>query len=140
MTLGWQVRAMFKICLHSNDLKLLYKIQSFFGNIGNIHITSTRTEASLTISNFKDIISVIIPHFDKYPLQSAKSIDYLLWKQCIFLIKDKKHLTHLGLNQILSIKSALNLGLTEELIKNFPDVKSIIRPPFLINDLPLDPQ
>lgn len=74
------------------------------------------------------------------PLQSAKSIDYLLWKQCIFLIKDKKHLTHLGLNQILSIKGALNLGLTEELIKNFPDVKSIIRPPFLINDLPLDPQ
>lgn len=82
--------------------------------------------------------NIIIPHFNSYPLQSAKSVDYLLWCECVKLINSKEHLNPSGLNKILSIKGALNLGLTDRLMENFPDVKPIIRPPFLVNDLPLN--
>lgn len=139
MKIGWKVFAMFKICLHTKDLELLHKIQSFFGKIRRIFITSTRTEASYTVSNLRELSDVLIPHFSKYPLQSAKSVDFLLWCQCVQLIKSKEHLTHLGLSKLISIKGALNLGLTDKLIENFPEVKPIIRPPFIINDLPLNP-
>jgi hypothetical protein len=138
MTLGWRIKVIFKICLHIKDLKLLQEIKSFF-EVGNINITSTRAEALYTVSNLKEIITKIIPHFDIYSLQSAKKIDYFLWKQCIELISSKEHLTYLGLTKIISIKGGLNRGLTDELKENFPDIISIIRPPFLIDELPLNP-
>ncbi|MGH2245700.1 LAGLIDADG family homing endonuclease, partial [Enterococcus faecalis] len=29
-----------------------------------------------TVERFEDVVNVIIAHFNKYPLQSAKSIDF----------------------------------------------------------------
>lgn len=51
----------------------------------------------------------------------------------------KKHLTQSGLEKIVSIKGALNKGLSEKLLLAFPDVKIISRPEFLINKTPLNP-
>lgn len=62
----------------------------------------------------KDIVNIIIPHFERYPLQSAKKIDFELWKQCVNLMVDGKHLT-VGLEKIVSIKAAINLGLSDQL-------------------------
>jgi len=60
----------------SIDLPLLYKIQSFFGGIGSITVNGQT--ASFRVSKVDDIINVIIPHFNQYPLQSAKLIDFQL--------------------------------------------------------------
>jgi hypothetical protein len=51
----------------------------------------------------------------------------------------KKHLTESGLVEIVSIKSALNLGLSPKLEAGFPTVKKIVRPEFRVNDAKLDP-
>lgn len=83
--------------------------------------------------------SVIIPHFDKYLLQSAKSIDYLLWKECILLMANKEHLTLGGLEKIVSIKGAINKGLSDKLISAFPHVKVLIRPEFVVSKEKLNP-
>jgi hypothetical protein len=42
---------------------MLYKIQAFFGGIGSVTV-SGRT-ARYRVSKIKDILSVIIPHFEK---------------------------------------------------------------------------
>jgi hypothetical protein len=88
--IGWQVKAVFEITLHSKDLPLLKLIQSFFGGIGNIYISSNKETVRYFIEDMKSITSVIIPHFDSYPLQSSKKVNYDLWKQCINL-KMKKN-------------------------------------------------
>ena len=116
----------------------MYKIQSFFGAIGNINITSNRQEANFTVSRLDDIVNIIIPHFKSYPLQSAKKVDFQLWAQCVELMQKKEHLTESGLNAIISLKSVLNLGKTEKLILNFPYTKVIVRPEYVVNDT-LDP-
>ena len=54
-------------------------------------------------------------------------------------INEKKHLTESGLVEIVSIKSALNLGLSPKLEAGFPTVKKIVRPEFRVNDAKLDP-
>jgi len=59
------------------------------------------------------------------PLQSAKGIDFKLWQQCVQLIERKEHLTESGLNQILSLKSALNLGLPLKVKLAFPKVAAL---------------
>jgi LAGLIDADG endonuclease len=46
-------------------------------------------------------LSVVISHFDKYPLHSQKRADYELFKQAFSLVKAKEHLTEQGLRKII---------------------------------------
>jgi len=125
--------ARFRIHLHSIDLPLLYKIQSFFGGIGSVTVNGQT--ASFRVSKLEHIINVVIPHFDKYPLQSAKLIDFQLWKECVILIKNKEHLTESGLDKILSICT----GLSANLSAAFPNVITIARPLYTGPSAPLNP-
>jgi hypothetical protein len=54
------------------------------------------------------------------------------------MIVNKEHLSFSGLNKIVSIKSALNLGLSEDLRQNFKDVNPMVRPTFSVNSNPLN--
>jgi len=137
--LGWYTLGKFRIELHKKDLELLKSIQLFFNGIGQVGVVSTRKSAYFEVTKLNDLINIIIPHFDKYSLKSAKSIDYLLWKQCLFLMLTKEHLTQSGLENIISIKAALNWGNSELLKSNFPNVKPIERPDYIISEEPLNP-
>ncbi|KAG0632544.1 hypothetical protein HOY80DRAFT_1019301 [Tuber brumale] len=89
------VNARFKITAHITDLDLMLNLKQFFcEDIGKM---------------LKDILEIIIPHFDKYPLATQKLADYMLFKEIVSLMKNKEHLTLDGLNKILSYKASLNL-------------------------------
>ena len=106
--------------------------------MGQIGIVSTRKSAYFEVTKLKDLLN-IIAHFDKYPLQSAKSIDYLLWKQCILLMVTKEHLTRSGFAKILSIKAVLNWGNSVLLNNTFPNIKPMQRPSYGTTEEPLNP-
>lgn len=46
-------------------------------------------------------------------------------------MKQGKHLTQEGLEQIVSIKAAINNGLSDQLIKAFPQVTKLVRPLYI---------
>lgn len=118
----------------------MYSIQSFFGGIGYIKLQPANRAASFVVTKLEDLVNVIIPHFDTYFLRSDKVKDYFIWKNCIKLIEDKAHLTKSGLEEIISLKAALNLGLSKRLIKAFPDVSlTINRDSYSLSEEPLDP-
>jgi len=54
-------------------------------------------------------------------------------------MNNKQHLTENGLNEILSLKSVLNRGLTEQIKSNFPNVNYLVRPEFQVSEEPLNP-
>nr|YP_009663700.1 hypothetical protein [Dactylella tenuis]QCW06838.1 hypothetical protein [Dactylella tenuis] len=128
--LGWRVYARFDIYLDIKELSLLYLIQAYFNGIGSIVIDKKRNKASFNVNKLEDFINQLIPHFNKYPLQSSKQIEYSLWQTCIELMVDKKHLTKDGLDKILSIKGALNKGLPENLTIEFPYIVPVEKPAF----------
>jgi len=136
---GWGVSADFSLNLHAKDLPLLYKIQSFLGGVGRIHVSSGGKTVSFTVSKIDDLIYVIIPHFKKYPLQSGKSIDFQLWNQCVEMLVNKQHLNLLGLNKIIGLKSALNVGLSEDLKLEFNNVIPMERPAYVADSISLNP-
>jgi hypothetical protein len=82
----------------------------------------------LIITSLKEIIGVVIPHFDNYPLITKKYADYILFKKIVYCVKNKEHLTKEGLSKIVSLKSSMNLGLSEELKKDFSDITPALRP------------
>lgn len=101
-------------------------IQSYFGGIGVIE-QQYQSMSNLRITSLKDIINVIIPHFDKYPLISQKKADFILFKQVADLMNRKQHLTSEGVQEIVNLKAAINLGLTDVLTQAFPNTISSSR-------------
>jgi hypothetical protein len=108
--------------MHEKDRVLIESIQEFFGGIGYIsklNNTSAQASVEFRISTIKDIVGVILPHFDKYPLITKKYSDYLLFKQIVLLMLNKEHNTLEGLEKIVNIKASLNLGLSKDLKEAF---------------------
>ena len=126
LKIGWSVQLFFQITLHSKDLPILEKIQSYLGGIGNI--TKERENSfRYRVASLKDL-SLIINHFEKYPLLTQKRSDYELFKQAIRLMEQKEHLTEAGLAKIVALKASMNTGLSEELKLAFPKVIPVTRP------------
>lgn len=106
----------FQISLHKKDQKILEQIRSYWG-VGKItHKTSKSVQ--LRIRSIQEL-SIIIDHFEKYPLLTQKRADFILWREIIMIMR-KEHLTHEGLIAIVNIRASLNLGLSGELKEAFP--------------------
>lgn len=133
---GYSIQGCFSINIHEKDRPTLEKIVKFFG-VGNI--TKSGKQAIIyRVTSVKDLIKVIIPHFEKYKLLTQKQSDFLLFKQAVELMNEKKHLTNEGFEKILSIKSSLNLGITDDLNFTFPNIIPIRRP-LVYYDINFDP-
>lgn len=78
--MGYQVAAIFKIALHRKDFHLLSQIRDYFGE-GSI-TRHGETTLQFTIKSLH-YINIVISHFDKYPLQTGKAADFILFKQAI---------------------------------------------------------
>ena len=135
-TLGWSTRAVFQIGVHERDRIILELIKQYFG-VGEI-FKQDKNAYQYRVTSVKDLINVIIPHFSNYPLITQKLIDFELFKQAVYLLNDKKHLTQEGLLELISIKSVINLGLSDRLKLAFPNFKPIVRPSSL-NKKIMDP-
>lgn len=79
--------------------------------------------AYYTVTKFRDIVDVVIPHFFKYPLVSKKALDFHLFCSIVEVMSTKGHLTMEGLSKIVSFKAGMNNGLTPSLISAFTNVK-----------------
>lgn len=124
---GWCVSPAFSIHLHKKDLKLLHSIKSFFG-VGNIHEGHTKDLAIYTVPSVKDLVTVIIPHFNKYPLLTKKKADFELFKLALEILVKKEHLCKEGLKNIIKIRASINKGLSEALKKEYPNITPVARP------------
>lgn len=134
--IGYQIQARFIIEVNIKDINILNNIQAFFGGISSI--ICTKNVARYSVFNIKNIEN-IIKFFDEYTLQSSKQIDYTLWKECINLMLNKKHLTSEGLEKILSYKTAMNLGGSDKLKLLSPKIVFMKKPTIIMSNLELNP-
>lgn len=75
----------FIIELHKDDIEILYKICEILG-IGKVSISGD--SARFTVNKFEEIVNVLIPIFQKFPLQTTKYLDFTCFLQAI-MIKNK---------------------------------------------------
>jgi len=121
---GWKVKASFQISLHQRDIGIL---ELHFGGVGNVS-KQGKDSVQYRVASIQDLINVIIPHFEKYPLISNKRADFELFKLAVDLINCKEHLTIEGVQKIVAIKASLNLGLSDELKVAFSNTIQVKRP------------
>lgn len=77
----WRVQPRFIIGLHNRDKDLICKIKFFFNNVGIIW--EDKNFIHFCVTKISDILNVIVPHFNKYPLISKKQKDFLVWKEIV---------------------------------------------------------
>lgn len=58
--------------------------------------------------NLESLVNVIIPFFEKYPLQGAKALDFNDFVKGIRIIEKKGHLTPEGLAQLQDLAYGMN--------------------------------
>ena len=133
--LGWSVRSLFTIGLHSRDLELLLQIKNFL-DCGIIVKDNSQNKVYLRVNSLQDLTKKIIPHFTNYPLLTQKAADFNLFKLIIELMVNKAHLSTEGLQEIINIKASMNLGLSEDLNYNFPNTTPIYRPTIKTTNIP----
>ena len=104
---GFQVQLVFEIGQHLRDHILLVSFISFF-NAGSV--IKYKNASFYRVTKFDDIVNKIIPFFKKYKIIGVKALDFKDFCQVAKLIKQKKHLTKEGLQEIRKIKAGYNTG------------------------------
>jgi hypothetical protein len=120
--LGYKVSLRYSINLNIRDADVLKGLIIYF-NTWNLntdvakplklnqetqYVYKSNNTVSLAITKNSELIEVIIPFFDKYPVQGLKSFDFADFKKVAMMIVAKEHLTIKGLNRILEIKLNMN--------------------------------
>lgn len=109
-SIGWTIEPCFIITLHERDLELLNSIKYFF-SVGTVSKVGTKG-AQFRIRSRSDL-NVVISHFDKYPLQTTKSLNFAYFCEILNLINNKVHTNILGFLKLVSLINKLNKPLSE---------------------------
>jgi hypothetical protein len=99
------VQLEFNLTQHSRD-DLLIKSFIEYLNCGKAY--KNNNVSNYRISKFSDLSQKIIPFFKKYPLVGIKSKDFEDFCIVVEMMKEKKHLTSEGLEQIRKVKAGMN--------------------------------
>jgi thiamine monophosphate synthase len=70
------VKLEFKVTQKENSEKILHKLTDYFG-CGSVVIDNKKTATKkFRVSSLKNILEIIIPHFDLYPCLTSKFLNY----------------------------------------------------------------
>lgn len=110
---GWRVQMHFHLKLQEVDEELLWKIYNTL-NCGNVYFQKEQRKNHTqcyryTVSAWRDIDSIIIPFFIKHTLQTvSKRKSFDIFCQIAELVKQDKHLTKEGIEEIRLLKQEMN--------------------------------
>lgn len=94
----------------AHSIDMLKELQYYFG-CGNIQIDNRRDDTlKFQVSLQKHLIEKVIPHFDEFPLQTSKFLDYKDFKESLFIVNKKQHIIDYGIKKITEIKLNINKG------------------------------
>lgn len=120
--IGWTIEPCFIITLHIKDIELLNKIQLFFG-VGSVSTIGNKV-ARYRVRSRQDL-KIIIAHFEKYPLQTTKFINFMSFCKILEHMNNRQHATVPGFLKLLSLINKLNNPLSESLLANLAPLGKI---------------
>ena len=109
LAVGWEVRPSFSVSQNGDRAEVLHALQAYFGCGG---IRPDRSDKTLKWETRKldELVERVVPHFVRYPLLSAKRLDFERFAFVCRLMADGEHRTRAGLIQIVSIVREMNPG------------------------------
>ena len=118
---GIEVRPSFCIAQNKRSLQVLKDIHTYFG-CGAIRFSKRDQMYKYEVRSIGDLITRIIPHFQKFPLRTSKAKDFEIFATVCALIYQSQHLNTEHLKQIIIQSHLMNVSgirrnTQEELLK-----------------------
>ena len=109
---GWQVFPEFVLTQGERSLPALKQVIKFFG-CGKIFVNRRKDNHRENLYRYcvrsvKDLQEKIIPFFQQYPLQTAKSQDFRSFAKIVNMMSKQMHFSAEGMNIIASIIQTMN--------------------------------
>lgn len=104
---GIEVRPSFAIGQNKRSLQVLKDIHAYFG-CGAIRFSKADQMYKYEVRSIGDLMKRIIPHFQKYPLQTSKQLDFEIFARVCELIYQSRHLNNEYLEQIITQSFLMN--------------------------------
>ena len=104
---GIEVRPSFSLAQNKRSLEVLKQIHAYFG-CGAIRFSKRDQMYKYEVRSIGDLITRIIPHFQKYPLRTNKNRDFQIFAEVCDLIYRSHHLNVDYLTQIIQKSYLMN--------------------------------
>jgi hypothetical protein len=110
--LGWQLVPEFHVSQDAGRAEVLYLIRERFGcgYIRENHRGSRDTTLVYVVRRRDDLLTMVIPFFERNPLVSSKQREFLAFAQTVRAMNDGEHLTDAGFARLKALALAMNGG------------------------------
>ena len=109
LAVGWEVRPSFSVSQNGDRAEVLYALQAYFG-CGSIRPDRSDKTLKWETRKLDELVGRVVPHFIRYPLLSAKQLDFERFAFVCHLMADGEHRSRDGLIRIVSIVRGMNPG------------------------------
>ena len=104
---GWEVRPSFSVSQNADRAELLKRIQEVW-QCGFIRPDRSDKTLKFEVRNLADLVEKVLPHFQTYPLFSAKQSDVIRFERVCRLVHEKRHLEWDGFEEIVRTAMKMN--------------------------------
>ena len=106
---GVSINLGFILTQHIRDLTLIQSLVGYL-NCGGHSIATNSLSCEYHVYRTTDIINIILPFFQKYPLMGVKRLDFEDFVKAAQIIENKEHLTESGYQEIMALKEGMKKG------------------------------
>ena len=107
LSTGIEVRPAFAVALNKRSLEVLKKLHKFFG-CGAIRYSHSDHTYKWEVRSVPDIVRRVLPHFERYPLQTAKREDFERFAQICRWVYTNHHRNREYLKRIIELAYEMN--------------------------------
>ena len=104
---GWETKPSFSVSQNHDRAEVLFLAQKEF-KCGFMRRDFSDRTLKYEVRRLDDLIQTVIPHFEKFPLLSAKNKDFLTFKKICLMMKKEKHKNLKGLKEIIKLAFTMN--------------------------------
>lgn len=105
------IRPEFEIELREDDAEILHRIKATL-NCGNIYRLEYerydwQPHVKFRVGKISELQEIVVPFFEKYPLQAKKREVFNLFKVIVGMVYRKEHLSFAGIKRILKLREKM---------------------------------
>lgn len=103
------------INLHFDDIEILHKIAKTLG-IGKVKLHNNRHSAVFIVNDLNEVIKVILPVFEEFPLQTSKNLDFICFSKAARIKFNsggsglRKQISRTDLTTIQKLRASMKTG------------------------------
>jgi LAGLIDADG endonuclease len=107
LRVGWEVRPSLSVSQNGDRSEVLLMIQRHF-RCGTLRPDRSDHTLKWEVRSLSVLVSVVVPHFRRYPLQSGKRRDFELFAEICERMTRSEHRSAPGLKEIVRLAGGMN--------------------------------